>query len=170
MSKLKMFKFNAGNQVAQEPVLSRKNSKPFLRQELEADKIPNINNNEQSWVSITGVTDNVPPEKLIDNNEFYTQDALKNINNAYNTPSHKAIMQNKVTDDLYKTVASIDENEYLLFIDGVPVCAGSILDVQEQAEKFISGTHELSLNQPIDIESLMVIKKVKINFGLFLES
>lgn len=169
MSKLKMFKFNTVNPVMQDPVLSRKNSKPFLRQELEADKIPNINNNEQSWVSITGVTDNVPPEKLIDNNEFYTEAALKNINNAYNMQLPKVTMPNKVVDDLYKTLSSIEEDDYLLFIDGVPVCSGSMLDVQEQAEKFISGTHELSLNQPIDVESLMVIKKVKIKFGLFLE-
>ncbi len=148
-------------------ILSRKNTKPLIRQELES--IPNINNQEQSWVSITGVTDTVSPELTIDNNEFYTDEALKNINNAYNTPNIKKQAQKEEKDDLYKFLASLEDDEYLLFINGIPVCSGYLLDIQDQAEKFVSGSHELSLNNPIDLDDILIIKKVKIKFGLFLE-
>ena len=143
---------------------------PSVRHEVEFNKIPNINNQEHSWVSITGVTDNIDPSKVIDNNEMYTEEAMQNINSAYNVKPKPVVAKTSGEDDLYKIFSSLDEEDYMLLIDGVPVCAGELLEVQEQAEKFVSGTHKMSFNQPIDVDSIMVLKKVKIKFGLFLES
>lgn len=75
----------------------------------------------------------------------------------------------KQEDDLYKVLASLEEDEYILMVGDVALCSGFLLDIQEQAKLLVFGDHEYSQGNPVPEESLLILKRAKIKVGLFIE-
>jgi hypothetical protein len=156
------------------------------------------NNVEQVWTStgkeIIDDLSNVDPDKLIDNNDFvssavfnfteqqkqaYGQKLLLVDENdlppeAFEPPDAKPFLTQQdlqsVIDEehLSKVIKSIDEEEYLLLVDGAAICSGSLDLVQEQTRELVFGKHPLCSGNPVSIEDIVVVKRVKIKIGVFL--
>jgi hypothetical protein len=140
--------------------------------------IPNSGNNiEQSWFSVDGnIIDDAglnidPNQELIDNNDFVTNEALGATRDKKFLT--KEDLQKEILNDMeaHKTSAlqELKENEYMLLIDGTMLCTGLLEYVQEQANLLVFGEHELCDGTPISIDSLLILKRVKIKVGLFIE-
>ena len=62
----------------------------------------------------------------------------------------------------------IDEDDYILLVNGECLCSGPSEDIQEQARLLVFGEHELCNGEPIPVSSIVVLKRVAIKVGLFL--
>jgi hypothetical protein len=63
----------------------------------------------------------------------------------------------------------LQEDDYLLLVDGTAICSGPMDEVQEQARGLVFGEHPLCDGEPIPVDDIVVIKRVKLKVGLFLE-
>lgn len=150
--------------------------------------IPNVGNNmEQTWSSVDGeITDDIseidPNHPMIDNNEFVSEFALgesemplnlspeltesvaKSDQTSYNDKQNA--LKNEYLNIL---VHQLDEEEYLLLVEGEPVCSGPADFIQEQTRDVVFGEHELCNGNPISINDIILLKRVKIKVGVFLE-
>jgi hypothetical protein len=158
--------------------------------------LPNVGNNiEQAWVSegeqiIDDITDNndfVDP-KVFNFSEqqkqqlngrqlqFVAEDTLRDLPNdeeVLELPMTKPFLtqhdlQNVIDTDLSKVVASVEENEYLLLINGGAICSGNFEDIQQQTQDLVFGKHPLAQGNPVPAEDIIVLKRMKINIGVFL--
>src|SRR6202020_218615 len=75
-------------------------------------------------------------------------------------------MANKDTDQLSTIVAELEDDSYLLIVAGTPLCSGPLDEIQEQATLFVFGEHSLCEGQPVPLEDIIVIKRVKVKTGL----
>lgn len=181
------------------PMDNPRASRPLIRQpyaEAVASPLgrgtapPNVGNNvEQSWSSVDGhLIDDLsnetldPTHPMIDNNEFMTDTALggfKSGIDARSVPTNLASGQVKIeqeptsqtTDnsELFSIISNLEEDTFLLMAGGTPLCSGPKEEIEELAQSLIFGEHELCDNQPIPQEDIIILKKVKIKIGLFLE-
>lgn len=145
--------------------------------------IPNVGNNlEQTWSSVDGeIIDDldVPAEEMIDNNDFVTDAALGEVSiiekDSSETESPKTFLtenelQNALKEEfLNEIVKQLPEGDYLLLLNDNPVCSGSLEDVQEEARGLVFGEHPLCHGQSVPFEDIVVIKRVQLKVGLFLE-
>jgi hypothetical protein len=127
-------------------------------------KLPNVGNNvEQTWSYIdnemvddlTGevigkLDDNTP---MIDNNNQSTQSQLDQ-----QEPSN--------ADD--SNFSMIKDNDYILLINGIMVTHNSKETIEQITSDLVFGKHEICNGIPIPVEDITILKKIKINIGLFL--
>ncbi len=71
--------------------------------------------------------------------------------------------------DLLFIVADLADETFLLIIDGTPLCSGPKEEIEEQARALVFGEHELCDGNPIPIDDIIILKRVKVKVGLFLE-
>jgi hypothetical protein len=159
--------------------------------------IPNVGNNmEQSWSSVDGgiIDDmtNEPPEtdqQMIDNNHFMTDQALgfragQMASELQHVPQGRVTLEemppveyqqmtsdnhSSDADDVLPILADLADDAYLLIVTGVPVCSGPKEEIEEQSRLLVFGEHEMCDGQPIPIDDILIVKRVKIKVGLFLE-
>lgn len=152
--------------------------KPLEPSRQSNNYIPNVGNNmDQTWSGIDGdIIDDMEEVNLdhsmIDNNDFISEEFFKSYNHAQ-LPEHEynkhTIIENKTDDDFSSIVKNLESNSYLLLINDVAICSGPLEDIQEQARALVFGEHELCGGSPIPVEDLIIMKKVSIKMGLFLE-
>lgn len=149
----------------------------------------NVGNNvEHSWSDYEDqqLDPNTP---MIDNNEYVSDQAYASMGNT--ASSLEPTMQGKVTidtsdleqydssanmsshsanssDDLFPIISDLNDEEYLLLVSGVAICSGPVEEIQEQVSALLFGEHELCDGQPIDLNDIIVIKRVQIKTGVFL--
>lgn len=143
--------------------------------------LPNVGNNvEQTWSSLDGeIIDDLTEtsdQEMIDNNEFATDQAL-----GYQAPQIIEVEDGEYTtleglhsegsgsDDLSSVLSSLDEESFLLMVEGEAICSGPMEEIQEQAKALVFGEHSLCDGNPKSIEDIVIVKRVKIKVGLFLE-
>jgi hypothetical protein len=154
--------------------------------------VPNVGNNmEHTWSSVDGeIIDDLsnpefdPNQQMIDNNDFVTETALgyqsgptaADIFPHYQAYAPQAIEQEIEAihqpadpDDLLPVLTSLDDESYLLIVAGVPVCSGPKTEIEDQARALVFGEHELSDGNPVPIDDIIILKRVKVKVGLFLE-
>jgi hypothetical protein len=154
--------------------------------------VPNVGNNmEHTWPSDgIGIVDDLneqevdPNQPMIDNNDYMTEAALGYQNGptaAHLQPQYtayppqaieqevEAVHQPVNSDDLVPVLAGMDEDAYLLIVSGVPVCSGPKEEVEKITEALASGEHEMCEGNPVSLDDLIILKRVKIKVGLFLE-
>ncbi|CAB4197037.1 hypothetical protein UFOVP1290_557 [uncultured Caudovirales phage] len=149
--------------------------------------VPNVGNNmEHAWSGVdNSVFDDVfqdidPSHPMIDNNDYVSDEALgvneekqmkfhKEEDTLDVVPSSLKEISAKDTDSLISILENSIDNEYILLIHGTPLYAGSLNEVQEQCKLFVFGQHELCNGKPISVTDVIVIKRVPIKIGLFLE-
>lgn len=154
--------------------------------------IPNVGNNmEQSWSGVDGeLVDDLSGEEIdqnqqmIDNNEYMSDAALgfqNGITAADIAPNYtvyppQAIEQEVQAthkpadpDDLLPVLMGLDDDAYLLIVAGVPMCSGPKEEIEDQARALVFGEHELSDGNPVPVDDIVILKRVKVKVGLFLE-
>jgi len=158
--------------------------------------IPNVGNNmEQTWSGVDGeIVDDIsesldPNQPMVDNNEFvsanalgltdeeeYTEiggDAINQVREASNNIEKsfltENVLQNALQEEyLSKLIKQLEEDEYCILVDGSAVCSGPIDYIQEQTRSLVFGEHELYHGNPVSVDDILVIKRVKIKVGVFL--
>jgi hypothetical protein len=155
--------------------------------------VPNVGNNmEHSWSSgVDGeIVDDLdqqevdPNHPMVDNNDFVTQEALgfrngltaADIQPKFETfpaavieKEVQAIRQTTNSEDLMPIVADLDFEAYLLIVAGVPVCSGPKEEIEDQARALVFGEHEICDGNPVPVDDIVILKRVKVKVGLFLE-
>jgi len=125
--------------------------------------INNGNNVDQVWSS--GLDAEIfndleaidPNHPMIDNNDFVDLDQ----------PEQRDVSEKYSIFNFLKE--ELSENEYILMVEDTIICVGEIKEVEAQANALMFGEHKFCNNQPIPVDSLMILKKMKIKTGLFLE-
>jgi hypothetical protein len=144
---------------------ANRNRQPGIR-EIEIPKqipLPNVGMG-QTWASLDGnILDDVfnqDTEELIDNNEFYTENAVG--------ISPRIDRNQVISDDLLNVVEDLEIDSYLLLVKGEPICSGPIDQIEDETRALIFGEHNLCDGVPVPEEDLIVIKRIKIKVGVFL--
>jgi hypothetical protein len=152
--------------------------------------VPNVGNNmEHTWPA-AGIVDDLtdqdvdPNQPMIDNNDFVSEAALgfqngltaANIPSQYTTYPPQAIEQEVQAthqpadpNDLIPVLTGLDEDAHLLIVSGVPVCSGPKEEIEEQARLMVFGEHEMCEGNPVPVDDIIILKRVKVKVGLFLE-
>ena len=133
--------------------------------------LPNVGNNvEQTWSSLDGaIIDDLDFEEEINTGTFVPADPLPQ-------PAAKTFLTKDdlkevidTEEDAYHYLQSLDEGDYILFINGDPICSGDLEAVQKETKSLVFGDHSLCGGNPIPIDDILVVKRVKLKVGLFLE-
>lgn len=154
--------------------------------------VPNVGNNmEHTWASVDGdiiddlSDDNIidSSKEMIDNNEFVTNDAL-GIHSEYDSNSYdqtieskksfmtKSDLQNVIEKSDLSTIASsckIKDDEYILLVNGNVLDIGSFDFIQDQVKNLVFGEHDICDVGPVPVDDLLILKRVKLKIGVFLE-
>lgn len=151
--------------------------------------IPNVGNNvEHAWSSVDGeIIDDLddqavdPNHPMVDNNDFVSdaalgtspQEEMPMLNEVQNPPRKMFVQQETAPEvdnsDLLTVIHDLEEGSYLLLIQGTPVCSGPKEEIEEQARALVFGEHVLSNGNPIPDDDIVIIKRVPIKVGLFLD-
>lgn len=153
--------------------------------------LPNVGNNvEQTWSSVDGhIIDDLdqgfdPNQQMVDNNDYVTDTAFGFQNGptaADIRPNYQAFPPSAIEqeieavhhpadpDDLLPILVGLEDDCYLLIVAGVPVCSGPKDEIEEQAKALFYGEHELSDGNPVPVDDIIILKRVKVKVGLFLE-
>lgn len=150
--------------------------------------VPNVGNNmEHTWSSVDGeiiddlsdlvaFQDRDQNQPMIDNNDYISDEALglpheelPALDEVRTPPSKKFTAAAPEEDDVVSVLHNLSEGDYLLMVNGVSVCSGAAEQVQEQARLLVFGEHDLCDGNPIPVDDIIVIKRVPIRVGLFLE-
>ncbi len=143
---------------------------------------------EHTWSSVDGeIVDDISMDgthPMVDNNEFVSAAALglseesheelPALDEVAHPPQKKFVSPPAATvtpdaDDVLPILHNLAEGDYLLLVDGVAVCSGPVDEIQEQARLLVFGEHEMCDGNPIPVDDIVVIKRVPIKVGLFLE-
>lgn len=154
--------------------------------------VPNVGNNmEHTWSSVDGeIVDDLsgqdidPNQQMIDNND-YVSDAAFGFQNGPTAadirPGHhayppsaleqevQAVRQPADSEDLLPVLTALDDDAYLLIVSGVPVCSGPKEEIEDQARALVFGEHEMCDGNEIPVDDIIILKRVKVKVGLFLE-
>jgi len=154
--------------------------------------VPNVGNNmEHTWSSIDGeIVDDLtgeevdPNQMMVDNND-YVSDAAMGYQNGPTAadirPQYEAyapsMLEQEVQasrqpadpDDLLPVLTDLEADAYLLIVSGVPVCSGPKMEIEDQARALVFGEHEMCDGNPVPVDDIIILKRVKVKVGLFLE-
>lgn len=156
--------------------------------------VPNVGNNmEHTWSSVDGaIVDDLADaidagQAMIDNNDYVTNEALGLPPEEMPTldevatpqpikftmsPGHAQEfeqMARETHEDLLDVVNDLEESAYLLIVEGVPVCSGPLEEIQDQARALVFGEHEMCDGNPVPVDDIIILKRVSVKVGLFLE-
>ena len=129
--------------------------------------LPNVGNNIESvWNSVDNnmVIDDIShidsEAQMIDNNDYYTDEAL-------GISTEETIMQEQVSEITSENI-DLNEDEYLIAIEGTVISSGPLDMIENAVKALIFGEHELCGGKQIPIEDIIVLKRVKIKMGVFI--
>jgi hypothetical protein len=154
--------------------------------------VPNVGNNmEHQWSSVDGeIIDDLsgqeidPNQQMVDNNDYVSDAALgyQNGPTASDIRPHyaayppqaiehevQATHQPADPEDLLPVLTELEDDAYLLIVAGVPVCSGPKEEIEDQARALVFGEHEMCAGEPIPVDDIIILKRVKVKVGLFLE-
>ena len=146
---------------------------------------------EHTWSSVDGndIVDDLsgevdPNHPMVDNNDYVTDEALGfqagplasqiakgpqgQVTFEEEVQSHPVHSQD-TAQDLVPILADLDDESFLLIVAGVPVCSGPKEEIQDQARALVFGEHEMCDGNPVPIDDIIILKRVKVKVGLFLE-
>lgn len=73
------------------------------------------------------------------------------------------------SDEILYILRDLAEDSYLLIVDGTPICSGPMEEIQDQARAMVFGEHEICDGNPVSPDDIVILKRVKVKVGLFLE-
>jgi hypothetical protein len=125
--------------------------------------LPNVGNNiENTWAAFDdamnesgnfaeGVDPNHP---MIDNNDF--------VEDQSNSQEEYIMVEDA-------SQLNVEYNEYVLMVNGEIISTGALDPIQEEVRALVFGEHPLTQNQAVDPDNIVVLKRIKIKVGVFLE-
>src|SRR5258708_4535649 len=141
---------------------------------------PMIDNNDTVSMAALGLSEDTNNEVIIDESE-------ENVMESHNFPTY-SLEENESEENLKKTfltenelqsalkeeylstvLQSLEEADYIVIVGDSAICSGPLDEVQEMARGLVFGEHPLCDGNPIPIDDIIVLKRVKIKIGLFLE-
>lgn len=141
--------------------------------------LPNVGSMQTSWNEsseeelvddISHLDLNAP---MIDNNEFITNEAMRQIGDpAVLSEHHGKVIVEAVDDektDLVSLLHQLNDNLYLLLLDGQAICSGPLNEIETEVNALLFGEHELCQGKNFNESDILVVKKAKIKVGVFLE-
>jgi hypothetical protein len=143
------------------------------------DPIPNVGNNmEQTWLYVDNdMVDDISGEDvdkldknapIIDNNDIVsvpgTQEMPLDYEKSFMTEQDLQSVMNDSSD-----LSNLKDDSYILIVCGNIISIGEMDNIQETASSLVFGEHQLCDGEPVPIEDIVVLKKVKLKVGLFLE-
>lgn len=161
--------------------------------------VPNVGNNmEHTWSSVDGgIVDDLtdeeidPNQMMVDNNDYVSDAALgyQSGPTAADIGAEKgrqgerfqvfppqaieqeieAVHHPADPEDLLPVLTDLDDDAYLLIVSGVPVCSGPKAEIEDQARALVFGEHEMCDGNPVPVDDIIILKRVKVKVGLFLE-
>ncbi len=128
--------------------------------------IPNVGNNiENTWAGIDGdIIDDIGlseysgTRKMLDNNDYVDIESM-----AMQTPSIS------VPEEIPSPGIDLQDDEYLVAIDDTIIATGSLDMIQQEVRELIFGDHALCDGQQIPVEDIIVLKRIKIRVGVFVD-
>jgi len=156
----------------------RQNYTEKPKESLNGD-VPNVGNNmEHSW---SGVDEEIIDDlflesdhQMIDNNELVDIEKIQNHN--YMIVEDLESLQKgtkEVEQDLkcadLDSILLADEGSYILIVGDAIIQTGSLEQVQQTAASLVFGEHEMCQGNAVPVDNVVVLKKVNIKVGLFLE-
>lgn len=145
------------------PVKKEDRVAPFVKSSKKIEE-------KKDYSTINGIlydenNNKIIPEQghMIDNNDYVFPPSPSEINNIDNKINNTEKTSDSTSDRLPKI------GEYILMVSGKVIHTGSL----EVAEKIVSsilyGENEQYTDQNIDIDDIVVLKRVKINVGIFID-
>lgn len=158
-------------------------------QKVELSSLPNIGNNmETSWSSIDDysevyIEDDLgesfdPNHPLIDNNEEDPDnwqdipaklEKAPPVKNTYVDDNEEELKVEHITEQKASNSFDIAENEYVLIFNNDVVTRGAIDLVEKEVSAMVLGEHQLNSFYEITPDDIVVLKRVKLKVGVFLE-
>lgn len=133
--------------------------------------LPNVGNNmDQTWSSLDGsIIDDFDSstDQYIDNNDYVAETSLGISERNEQPNSGAARFESHENDDLLSALKDLED--YLLIVSGVAFCSGPLKEIEEQARLLVFGDHEYCDGNPVSLEDIIIVKKVSVKMGLFLE-
>jgi hypothetical protein len=138
--------------------------------------MPNVGNNiENTWAALDEAVINEDGELVegaLDPNHPMIDNNFDDPNNYQHIPPH--VRTAPVSQDEYIVVEdssqlNIEYNEYVLVFDGEIISTGALDPIQEEIRALIFGEHPLAQNRSIAPEDVIVLKRIKIKVGVFIE-
>lgn len=127
-------------------------------------EFPNVGNNiEQVWLGVDHIMDgdNLDPNhEMIDNN-FMDEDVVEPEQDSKNNILEHNVNLNESNNS--------DNKDYILIYNNKIFAIDDLTNIQELASQMVFGEHEICNNGPISVKDILVLKKVKLKIGLFLE-
>lgn len=129
--------------------------------------IPNVGNNiENTWAGIDGdIIDDIGlseysgTRQMLDNNDYVEIESMTMQTPSISTP--KEVMSSPGID--------LQDDEYLVAIDDTIITTGSLDVIQQEVRGLIFGDHKLCSGQQIPVEDIIVLKRIKIKVGVFVD-
>jgi len=129
-------------------------------------KLPNIGNNIETALSAsdediiddTDIVEIDPNTPMIDNNDFYTGDFGGSI-----SLPEEVVETAKANDNV-----DLEEGQYLLAIDGSVISIGSLGDIQNEVRDLVFGDHMAYPGVTFSTDDIVVLKRMEIKVGVFL--
>lgn len=97
---------------------------------------------------------------MIDNNDYVSDQAL----GISSSPSPL-----KEKNNVIDTLHNLPNQSYILLVQDTVICEGNLEKVQDIAKQLVFGEHEICDGEPVSIDDIVVLKKISIKLGLFLE-
>jgi hypothetical protein len=146
--------------------------------------IPNVGNNiEQTWAGVDSqmiddisgevVQENLNPDhQMIDNNYTVNIPGLLEevqLDASNDTEPKKFMTKQDLLHEVKNDLSVLPDDHYILLLKGTIVSTGSMKDIEELAGSLVFGEHPLCDGRQIPVEDIVVLKKIKLKLGLFLE-
>jgi hypothetical protein len=143
------------------------------------DPIPNVGNSlEQTWSAIDGeiiddITGEVVPvleSNIIQNDDYVQVEKISDKKEV--VPDEQKLFMTKddllevVDEDINNDLLNIPDNQYILILKGKIFHIGSMKDVENLVSAMVFGEPPY---EAVPIEDIIVLKKIKLKIGLFLE-
>ena len=134
--------------------------------------IPNVGNNrDYTWSGVDGdIVDDIEEisgqSSMIDNNDYVSDQAL-GLSDSVTVKQEKVKLNNVEENNLLSVIENLEDKNYLLLVNDVVVCSGTLEKVEEQVKNLAFGDHELCGGEPIPVSDLIVLKKIQLKLASF---
>lgn len=136
------------------------------------NNMPNIGNNmENTWAATDGIIDDIglnhdSNAQMIDNNDFIDLNSIAQTHVSVPMITSGVVpMQNMSNTSLPVT---LQDDEYLLAVGDNIIATGPMEFIEQEVKDLIFGDHQLCEGKAIPADELMVLKRVKIKVGVFI--
>lgn len=140
------------------------------------NSIPTVGNMDRTWSSLDGdVSENLDnltmSHEMVDNNDYVSDPSLEESDEVSEESSDTFVDSSKedASNIPLNVLKELEDSTYLLVVNGAFFSSGAMPEIEDQVKSLVFGEHPMCQGIPISLENIMVLKKVAIKVGIFLE-